>query len=96
MAKRTFICFRVADMNPGHAGNDLATANCKIFINEAISSFQFKRFFALKEVVKGNGFEYIWHSCGQFLGRWRKGGSVHVFSSVEDQSMILKAYRAPV
>ena len=64
--------------------------------DEALSSFQLKSFLALKELAKSNGFKYVWHSCGQFLARWRDGRAVHVSSSVEDLIIILKVYHAPV
>ena len=85
----------LADINSSllESGITLPQQVCEKFINEALSSFQFKRFLALK---KGNGFKNVWHSCGQFLARWREQGAVHVFSSVEDLSIILKAYRPPV
>ena len=96
-ANKAFTCFRVGDLDKAllEPGMNLPQPGCKIFINEALSSFQFKKLIALKTVAKDIGFKYVSYSSGTFLAQWRTGTTLHVFTSVADLSTIVEAYRAP-
>ena len=96
-AKKRFNYITVKDIRAEllEPGIVLPGPGCNIFINEALSSIEFNNFLALKQVAKHDGFEYVWHSVGKFLARWKDRSSTHIITFVADLRSILKLYRAP-
>ena len=68
--------------------------NRKIFINDALSNFEFKRFLILKDIAKDLGYKYIWHRAGKILvRRGDQDRRVHVIETVADLSAISAVYQ---
>ena len=66
----------------------------EIFINDALSGAQDKRFLVLKGIAKYLSYKYICHRAGKFLiQRGDKDRQVHVIETVADLSPISGAYQ---
>ena len=68
-----------------------ALPNCKIFVNEVLSSIDQLDYLSLKETAKKLGFKYVWHKAGRYLVRWREGERAHAIKTHADITTILNS-----
>ena len=90
--------FNTRDLDISLIDMDLASRipYTKILINEALSSYEYKKFRSLKSIGKSLGFKNIWHRRGMFLARWRSWEQEHFFDCLSDLNTIRSKYCSEV
>ena len=92
--RRNINYFSTRDLNKTLLSEELVSRMpfSKIFVNETLSSTEYKSFKSLKNIGKNIGFKFIWHCGGKFLARWRLGAPEHYFSNHSDLNRIKNSY----
>ena len=89
--------FSTSDLDTTILTPDVASSlpDCKIFVNEVLSTTVQRDYLSLKETAKRLGFRYVWHRAGRFLVRWREGHRAHAIKTPADISAILASIQVP-